>query len=228
VLPAPVGRRGVRYGDRQEPRLEGLLRAGAGDGRAEADRGNVPFTDAQDTERHSSLASAQAALVGAEHRARVAQGRGLRRVLRGEGRSQQQRARRRQLTRLFDARGDDRRMPPQERLIIVVAAAVPLASSRRLGAGYRQPRLDGQPPIELARSRKASDAGGGSGARRVARGRQRAAAAPSRGPAAAAPGPVRAAAWSLAARRRPSPRPAGCTGSRNRLILDHLRSHDAR
>src|SRR4029077_4859257 len=47
----------------------------------------------------------------------------LRRVLRGEGRSQQQRARRRQLTRLLDVRGDDRRMPPQELLIIVVATA---------------------------------------------------------------------------------------------------------
>ena len=123
MLPAPAGRRYVRYGDRQEPRLEGPLRARANDSRAEADRGDVPFTDAPYAERHPSLASVQAALVGAKHCARVAQGRGLRRVLRGEGRSQQQRARRRQLTRLLEVRGDDRRMPPQERLIIVVATA---------------------------------------------------------------------------------------------------------
>ena len=123
VRQAPAGRRGVRHGDRQEPRLEGPLRPRADDGRAEADRGDVPFTDAPYAERHPSLASAHAALVGAEHRARVAQARGLRRVLRGEGRSQQQRARRRQLTRLLDVRGDDRRMPPQELLIIVVATA---------------------------------------------------------------------------------------------------------
>ena len=45
------------------------------------------------------------------------------------------------------------------------SGAVPQLSSRRLGAGYCQPRLDGQPSIELARSRKASDAGGGPGAR---------------------------------------------------------------
>jgi hypothetical protein len=64
---------------------------------AKTDRGDVPFADAPDAERHPGLAWAQAALVGTEHRARVAQGRGLRRVLRGEGRSRQQRARRRQL-----------------------------------------------------------------------------------------------------------------------------------
>ena len=123
VRPAPAGRGRVRHGDRQEPRLEGPLRARADDRRAEADRGDVPLADAPQAERHPGLARAQAALVGVQDRARVAQGRALRRVLRGEGRAQQQRARRRQLTRLLDVRGDDRRMAPQERLIVVVAAA---------------------------------------------------------------------------------------------------------
>ena len=75
VRPAPAGRRCVRRGDRQEPRLEGPLRARADDGRAEADRGDVPLADAPHAERDPRLASAQAALVGAQHRARVAQGR---------------------------------------------------------------------------------------------------------------------------------------------------------
>ena len=60
---------------------------------------------------------------GPQHRTRVAQGRALRRVLRGEGRAQQQRARRRQFARLRDVRGDDRRMPLQEHLIVVVTIA---------------------------------------------------------------------------------------------------------
>ncbi len=123
VRPAPASGRGVRRGGRPEPWLEGPLRARADDGRAEADRGEVPFTDAPHAERHPGLARAQPALVRAEHRARVAQGRALHRVLRREGRSQQQGARRRQLTGLFDVRGDDRGMPPQDRLIVVVATA---------------------------------------------------------------------------------------------------------
>src|SRR5580692_13031830 len=45
VRPAPAGRRCLRHGDRQEPRLEGPLRPWADDGRAEANRGDVPFTD---------------------------------------------------------------------------------------------------------------------------------------------------------------------------------------
>ena len=83
----------------------------------------MPFADAPYAECHPGLARLQAALVGSKHRAGVAQGRGLRRVLRGEGRSQQQRARRRQLTRLLEVRGDDRRMPPQQGLVVVVTTA---------------------------------------------------------------------------------------------------------
>ena len=123
VRPAPAGRGGGGHGDGQRPRLEGPLGARADDGRAEADRGDVPFPDAPDAERQPGLTSAQAALVWAEHRARVAQRRALGRILRREGGSQQQRAGRGQLPRLLDVRGDDRGMPPQELGIIMVAAA---------------------------------------------------------------------------------------------------------
>src|ERR1700733_4093773 len=123
VRPVPPSRRGFRRGGWQEPWLEGPLRARADDSRAEADRGDVTFTDAPQAERHPGLASTQPPLVGTEHCARVAQGRALRRVLRGEGRSQQQRAGCRQLTRPLDMRGDDRGMPLQERLIVVMPTA---------------------------------------------------------------------------------------------------------
>ena len=63
VLAAPAAGDVSRHGDRQGPRLEGPLRARADDGRAEADRGDVPFTDAPYAERHPSLAGAEAALV---------------------------------------------------------------------------------------------------------------------------------------------------------------------
>ena len=49
-----------------------------------------------------------------------------------------------------------------------------------------------------------------------------------RGRVAAAPGPVRAAAWSLAARRWAFAPAGQLYRGRGRLILDHLRSHDAR
>ena len=83
----------------------------------------MPFTDAAQAERHPGLAGAQAALVGAQDCARIAHGRALGRVFRSECRSQQQGARRGQLTCLLDVRGDDGRMPPQERFVIVVATA---------------------------------------------------------------------------------------------------------
>ena len=155
VRPAPAGRRGVRDGDWQEPRFEGPLRAGADDGRAEADRRDVPFTDGPHAERQPSLASVQTALVGAQHRARVAQGRALRRVLRREARPQQQRARSRQLARLLDVRGDDRRMPPQELLVIAVATAevADQARSQSLGLVLRQAH---DAPDDLAGSRMGS------------------------------------------------------------------------
>ena len=131
VRQAPAGGRRGRRADRQRPRLERPLRAGTDDGRAEADRGDVPLTDAPHAERQPRLAGAQAALVRAKYRARVAQRRVLRRVLRREGRSQQQRAGGRQLMRLLDVRGNDGRMPPQELGIVAVATAEVADQARR-------------------------------------------------------------------------------------------------
>jgi hypothetical protein len=88
----------IRRGAWQEARLEVPLRARADDDGAEADRGDVPFTDATQAERHPSLARAQAALVWGQDCARIAHGRAFGRVFRSECRSQQQGARRRQLT----------------------------------------------------------------------------------------------------------------------------------
>ena len=100
----------------------------------------MPFTDAPYAEGHPGLARAQAVLVGAQHRARVAQARSLRRVLRGEGGAQQQRACRRQLMCLLDVRGDVRRIAPQQLLVIVVAAAevAEQARSQPLDLVFRQ------------------------------------------------------------------------------------------
>jgi hypothetical protein len=65
VRPAPPSRRCIRRRDRQQPRLEGPLRTRTDDGRAEADRGDVPLTDTTDAERHPDLARLQAPLVRA-------------------------------------------------------------------------------------------------------------------------------------------------------------------
>jgi len=101
--------------------------------------------------------------------------------------------------------------------------------ARRKGRAGRQDRTgprhhdDGEP------NRTASDAGqrvgrAPCGPRTAARSRRAVRGAA----AAAAPGPVSAAAWSLAARRWAFAPAGQLYRRRGQLILDHLRSHDAR
>src|SRR4249920_2485042 len=92
----------------------------------------------------------------------------------------------------------------------------------------RRTRLDPAATTMANPSRKASDARRRvgrppCGPRTAARSRR---AVP--GAAEAAPGPVRAAAWSLAARRWAFAPAGQLYRGRGQLILDHLRSHDAR
>ena len=70
--------------DRPDSWLEVPLLARADDRRAEADRGDVTLADAAQADREASLPGAKPALVGMQHRARIAQRRPLDGVLGGE------------------------------------------------------------------------------------------------------------------------------------------------
>ena len=84
----------------------------AEDRRAEADRGDVPLADLPQADRHPQLAGLEAALVGVRHHRRVAQRRGLDRVLVAEVGPDQGAGGRRQL--------DVRRHPVVHQVVVVL------------------------------------------------------------------------------------------------------------